>query len=77
MFIIKQPDGGKVSAKEWGGSGPKVARVKMIEILLLGRIPEDSTDYYKRFKHTNKKLRCENGDGSGVKMDTSKESWIQ
>jgi hypothetical protein len=65
-----QPDGGKVSAKEWGGSGPKVARVKMIEILLLGRIPEDSTDYYKRFKHTNKKLRCENGDGKDIAEDT-------
>lgn len=51
-----QPDGGKVSANEWA-AGPKVARVKMIEILLLGRIPDDSPEYKKRFNHTNKKLR--------------------
>ena len=51
-----QADGGKIGRGEWG-EGPKVARVKMVEIVLLGEIPEDSQTYTRTFGHKNAKLR--------------------
>lgn len=55
-----QTDGGKVQKNEWS-CGPKVPRVKMIEILLLGHVPEDSEDYKRQFgqKATNQHYRAD------------------